>query len=59
MGQNKLTEERNINIPNTNVSKIALTRNGQWLACIEERYDKEIYREIRLKFFQFDETNQQ
>ncbi|GLV34579.1 lethal (2) 05287 [Carabus blaptoides fortunei] len=58
VGQNKLTRERETDIPNTNVTKIALSKSGDWLACVEERHDTETISEIRLKFFHFSDVDQ-
>lgn len=58
VGQNKLTRERETDIPNTNVTKLALSKKGEWLACVEERHDAHTHSEIRLKFFHFSDVNQ-
>lgn len=54
MGQNKISNERSCNIENTNVSKIAINKNGLWMATVEKREDREYSPELRLKFWNFD-----
>lgn len=54
VGQNKVSNERSCKIENTQVSKIAISKNGLWLASVESRKDLEYSSELRLKFWQFD-----
>ncbi|RZC38720.1 WD repeat-containing protein 75, partial [Asbolus verrucosus] len=54
VGQNKISNERNCSIENTQVSKIAMTRDGLWMATVEIRQDPEFSPELRLKFWYFD-----
>ncbi|XP_066602543.1 WD repeat-containing protein 75 [Prorops nasuta] len=56
--QNFLTQERSVIIVNTEVTKIALNYNGKWMATVEERNDKISNTEVRLKFWNFDNTDQ-
>lgn len=53
MGRNKITNERDIIIENTDVTKVAISKNGLWLATVEERRDTVYHDEIRLKFWKF------
>lgn len=58
--QNQITAERECKIPNTEVTQIALSYNGSWLATFEclkssENMKKATYSELRLKFWYFDE----
>ncbi|XP_072389033.1 WD repeat-containing protein 75 [Diabrotica undecimpunctata] len=57
--QNKITNERETTMINTEVTKVAISKSGLWFATIEERKDKEYNYEIRLKFWKFDESKQQ
>ncbi|KYN04804.1 WD repeat-containing protein 75 [Cyphomyrmex costatus] len=52
--QNFLTQERDVIIVNTEVTKIALNHNGTWMATVEERNDKVSSIEVRLKFWFYD-----
>ncbi|KAK2582531.1 hypothetical protein KPH14_004825 [Odynerus spinipes] len=56
--QNFITQERTVNILNTEVTKIALNHDGTWMATVEERDDKISAAEVRLKFWIFDLTKQ-
>ncbi|EFN76342.1 WD repeat-containing protein 75 [Harpegnathos saltator] len=56
--QNFLTQERDVIIVNTEVTKIALNPDGTWMATVEERNDKVSYIEVRLKFWRFDWNKQ-
>lgn len=56
-GHNKLTKERNAEITNLDVSKIALNKNGIWMATVEELFEND-YFESRLKFWNFDVIKQ-
>ncbi|XP_043271275.1 WD repeat-containing protein 75 [Venturia canescens] len=56
--QNLLPQERNVILVNTEVTKIALSPDGSWMATVEERDDKEYFIEIRLKFWKFDAQKQ-
>ncbi|XP_025837698.1 WD repeat-containing protein 75-like [Agrilus planipennis] len=58
-GQNKLTKERNVEIENTDVVKLAIDRNGKWLATVEKRDSATLKYELRLKFWQFNLKDQQ
>lgn len=58
VNQNKLTDERNCKIENTEVVKLALSEDGRWLATTEERKEEELCKELRLKFWFFDSTKQ-
>ncbi|KAL3276547.1 hypothetical protein HHI36_011922 [Cryptolaemus montrouzieri] len=59
VGQNKLTDERNLSIENTQVIKFAISRNGLWLATVEERKDLQCsHHELRLKFWNFNSSQQ-
>jgi NET1-associated nuclear protein 1 (U3 small nucleolar RNA-associated protein 17) len=49
-----LTQERDVIIVNTEVTKIALNHNGIWMATVEERNDKISSIEVRLKFWTYD-----
>lgn len=57
--QNFLTQERNVIIVNTEVTKIALNHDGSWMATVEERNDKVSCIEVRLKFWMYDIKQQQ
>lgn len=50
-----MTEERECRLPNTLVSKIALSQSGSWLATVEERKDENVCKELRLKFWNFSQ----
>ncbi|KAL6257883.1 hypothetical protein P5V15_011482 [Pogonomyrmex californicus] len=52
--QNFLTQERDVIIVNTEVTKIALNHNGTWMATVEERNDKISSIEVTLKFWIYD-----
>ncbi|EZA57753.1 WD repeat-containing protein [Ooceraea biroi] len=52
--QNFLTQERDVIIVNTEVTKLALNHDGTWMATVEERHDKVSSIEVRLKFWIFD-----
>jgi len=52
--QNFLTQERDVIIVNTEVTKIALNHDGTWMATVEERNDKVSSIEVRLKFWLYD-----
>lgn len=56
--QNFLTQERDVIIVNTEVTKIALSYDGMWMATVEERNDKISSIEIRLKFWMYDLNKQ-
>ncbi|CAH1961489.1 unnamed protein product [Acanthoscelides obtectus] len=56
--QNKITNERDCVMKNTEITKIAISKCGLWLATVEERIDELYSNEIRLKFWKFDLTNQ-
>ncbi|KAH0956856.1 hypothetical protein HN011_012186 [Eciton burchellii] len=51
--QNFLTQERDVIIVNTEVTKIALDHDGTWMATVEER-DEVSSTEVRLKFWKYD-----
>ncbi|GJQ70881.1 hypothetical protein Trydic_g799 [Trypoxylus dichotomus] len=57
VGQNKFTNERNKDIINTIVNKVAINNSGTWMATIEHRPDPEMI-EYRLKFWYYDATKQ-
>ncbi|XP_014237854.1 WD repeat-containing protein 75 [Trichogramma pretiosum] len=54
--ENIISQERNMKITNTTVTKIAVSSNGNWLATIEEREGS--FMEVRLKFWEFKKTQQ-
>nr|CAH7748419.1 unnamed protein product [Callosobruchus chinensis] len=56
--QNKITNERNCTMINTEITKMAISKCGLWLATVEERNDDLYSNEIRLKFWKFDLTHQ-
>ncbi|XP_014479883.1 PREDICTED: WD repeat-containing protein 75 isoform X2 [Dinoponera quadriceps] len=56
--QNFLTQERDVIIVNTEVTKVALNHDGTWMATVEERNDKVSSIEVRLKFWRFDMNTQ-
>ncbi|XP_033232110.1 WD repeat-containing protein 75 [Belonocnema kinseyi] len=56
--QNLISQERNAVIVNTEVTKIALNYDGTWMATVEEREDEVSFKEVRLKFWNFDTKNQ-
>ncbi|CAH1179534.1 unnamed protein product [Phaedon cochleariae] len=58
VGQNKVTNERECVILNTEITKVAISQSGLWLASVEERKDIDFHNEIRLKFWNFDESKQ-
>ncbi|KAF4516738.1 hypothetical protein B566_EDAN008428, partial [Ephemera danica] len=51
VGQNLASQERCKVIVNTDVTHVAVSPNGHWLATVEERDDSDSHREIRLKFW--------
>lgn len=57
--QNFLTQERNVLIINTEVTKIAINHDGMWMATVEERNDKMSCIEVRLKFWMYNVKQQQ
>ncbi|XP_003394578.1 WD repeat-containing protein 75 [Bombus terrestris] len=57
--QNFLTQERNVLVINTEVTKIAINHDGMWMATVEERNDKMSCIEVRLKFWMYDVKQQQ
>ncbi|KAJ8927904.1 hypothetical protein NQ314_019534, partial [Rhamnusium bicolor] len=58
VGQNKITNERDCKIQNTEIMQIAISKNGGWLATVEERKDEQYHSEIRLKFWKFNNEMQ-
>ncbi|KAG8222238.1 hypothetical protein J437_LFUL001436 [Ladona fulva] len=56
--QNYLTQERNAVIYNTDVTHVAFTSNGNWMATVEQRKDPEASLEVRLKFWKYAEKTQ-
>ncbi|KAJ8969719.1 hypothetical protein NQ317_006108 [Molorchus minor] len=58
VGQNKITNERDCTIQNTEIRKTAISKNGSWLATVEERPDQEYHSELRLKFWKFNSEKQ-
>ncbi|XP_047366330.1 WD repeat-containing protein 75 isoform X1 [Vespa velutina] len=56
--ENFITQERSVNILNTEVTKVALNHDGTWMATVEERDDKISTPEVRLKFWIFDMKKQ-
>lgn len=56
--QNLLTQGRNMIIVNTEVTKIALSCDGTWMATVEERNDGVSNPEVRLKFWKYISENQ-
>lgn len=59
VNQNKLSQEQNVAIENTNVTKFAASSQGLWLATAEERPDDKYSFELRLKFWFFNSVKQQ
>ncbi|XP_032679109.1 WD repeat-containing protein 75 isoform X2 [Odontomachus brunneus] len=55
--QNFLTQERDVIIVNTEVTKIALNHDGTWMATVEVRKNR-TFTEVRLKFWNFDPNEQ-
>lgn len=51
VGQNFVTRERDTEMINTDVTRVAISEDGKWLATVEERDDKETHLEIRLKYW--------
>lgn len=43
---------------NTDITKLAISKSGDWLATVEERKDFTYQYEIRLKFWMFNSTSQ-
>ncbi|XP_030761208.1 WD repeat-containing protein 75 [Sitophilus oryzae] len=59
VGQNKVTDERETKMENTEVRKLALSKTGKWLATVEDRNgEKNVCEEVRLKFWQFNTEKQ-
>lgn len=59
VSQNKKSNERNIEIPNTEVKKFTFSKNSLWLATVEELAESEFnIQRLRLKFWSFDESRQ-
>lgn len=58
VNQNKITDERESKIENTEVRKVALSKSGKWLATVEERREENISKELRLKFWIFNSEKQ-
>lgn len=56
--QNLVSQTRNMDIINTEVTKIALSSDGSWLATVEERNDGISSPEVRLKFWKYSSENQ-
>lgn len=59
VNQNRITRERNCEIANTNVTKMAIDMNGSWLATVEGREDVDCSNESRLKFWAYDSVKQE
>lgn len=57
-GRNKLTQEQNHVILNIDVKKIAINKNGLWMATVEELNEISLCYETRLKFWHFDVSKQ-
>lgn len=55
---NRITNERDVQIENTNIKALAISKNGRWMATIEERNDDGAFFEGRLKFWNFNEAKQ-
>ncbi|XP_018576979.1 WD repeat-containing protein 75 [Anoplophora glabripennis] len=58
VGRNRITNERGVIMENTDVTKVAISKNGLWLGTVEERRDKVYNSEIRLKFWKFNSEMQ-
>lgn len=58
VGKNKITQERDTLIENIDVKLLAISKTGHWMATIEQRNDKTLVAEVRLKFWKFDATKQ-
>lgn len=58
VGKNKITQERDTLIENIDIKKLAISKTGHWMATIEQRNDKNLVVEVRLKFWKFDATKQ-
>lgn len=43
---------------NTEITKVALSKSGLWMATVEERRDDHYHNEVRLKFWHFMEEKQ-
>uniref|UniRef100_A0A1B6EFG8 WD repeat-containing protein 75 second beta-propeller domain-containing protein n=1 Tax=Clastoptera arizonana TaxID=38151 RepID=A0A1B6EFG8_9HEMI len=52
-GQNYLSQERNKEIINTDVTHAQLSGDGKWMVTVETRNDKETSIEVWLKFWQY------
>ena len=55
---NYLTRERTGALVTCDVSRVAVTSGGEWMATLEERDDGQTTAERRLKFWQFDDAKQ-
>jgi hypothetical protein len=55
---NYLTQERNVRVVNTDVTKVSMSSDGHWLATVEQRDDGETTAEVRLKFWYYDAVKQ-
>lgn len=53
VAKNRITQERNCHIENIDVSKIAISKMGLWLATVEQRNEINFAAEVRLKFWGF------
>ncbi|XP_076263531.1 WD repeat-containing protein l(2)05287 [Rhynchophorus ferrugineus] len=58
VNQTKITDERESQLENTEVRKVALSKSGKWLATVEDRRSEGVCNEIRLKFWQFNSAKQ-
>lgn len=58
VGKNRITQERNCKIENVDVSKIAISKMGLWMATVEQRNEIGFAAEVRLKFWKFDVVKQ-
>ena len=56
--QNFITAERNNPIPNVNVTHVAFSLQGTWLATTESRKTDERCNELRLKFWKYEKERQ-
>lgn len=58
MGQNRVTGEREFEVQTADVTGIAFSRNGVWMATIEQRINTSLDKEIKLKFWKYESVDQ-
>lgn len=59
MIQNIVTGDRDFNIENADVRRIAIDKSGLWMATVEQEKGLSFGKEIKLKFWNFNNVQQE